>query len=770
MSKINNDKMTPIPQNYRKNIEWINQAYLDAGVTFPNGFQKDAIQNAVGARKSKKNWKGWSCDISLIENDKGTFLVIEDFGTVGLTGDNIPADTVNSMMANDEHLGPEQRLARFSSMFNSGGNTAGGGLYGAGKSVYSVASDEMLYYYDSLREDGKYVANLNNAGQVRSIAYEDQEAKQFIFDETGLLEKKTFGTRVIVRSPREELVSSIKDGSIEFFIQESWWRIMERLKYGSAISINGKAVAIPAGIREAKKKYELPKPEDYSKEYRVKQFGLYLFPDGGNLWNGISYYRKGMKIGEIELKNLPEKVKNKFWGFIEVDEEWEEELADIEDAVHFGVSKGKKNFKAYQYLKNYVDSKVKALLTEWGYIKDKEKENQKLMKELNEMAEKFQKLFDTMGYEDLGKGSKKSNFDIRLHSVVYPHKDTETVTAGDSIAFNVRLTSRYVSEKKFELTLKTVKPSTRETISVLNKETVSVPSEQTRVFPFKVDITLENSIQYAENELVVSVKPSSSGKEKIRELPYYFDIERSKSTRENVNLVLHHADMPHTDSRRVDFGESIKNISYLITNRRNHRLQWKLNVSVHNASDSTLPKLFDVASLTGSTDPMEETVTEVIKQIDFPEDKLKDYLEKGDLELRARLIANEDDDQYEKGDRITYYYWKFFLNQDEKNGKRDAFRVISVEDPSDYRRSWNTPGADRTITINIGHLAYLQRSDDADEQHRYLEEQMLKQYAGLYLAEGSYEIFGSDFTKLEPQEAAVRFSETVEKIYAKSLE
>lgn len=52
MNKI----MTPIPQNYKNNVNWILGAYTDAGVSFPNGFQKDAIQNAVGARKTNK-WR-----------------------------------------------------------------------------------------------------------------------------------------------------------------------------------------------------------------------------------------------------------------------------------------------------------------------------------------------------------------------------------------------------------------------------------------------------------------------------------------------------------------------------------------------------------------------------------------------------------------------------------------------------------------------------------------------------------------------------------------
>mgnify|MGYP003458892210 FL=1 len=123
--------LTPIPQNYRNNVDWILGAYTDADVTFPNGFQKDAIQNAVGARKTNK-WKGWKCDISLVENSHGKYVIVEDSGTVGLTGSNTPAEEINEMMARGEKLSADERLSRFTSMFNSGGNTTGGGLFFSG--------------------------------------------------------------------------------------------------------------------------------------------------------------------------------------------------------------------------------------------------------------------------------------------------------------------------------------------------------------------------------------------------------------------------------------------------------------------------------------------------------------------------------------------------------------------------------------------------------------------------------------------------------------
>ena len=117
-----------IPVNYTKSVDWVIKAYENAGVTFANGFQKDAIQNAQGARKSSK-WKGWQVDISVKETEKGQFVVIEDQGTLGLTGKNRSTSEIDDITNRGESIPPEERLSRFSSMFNSGGNEKGAGLY-----------------------------------------------------------------------------------------------------------------------------------------------------------------------------------------------------------------------------------------------------------------------------------------------------------------------------------------------------------------------------------------------------------------------------------------------------------------------------------------------------------------------------------------------------------------------------------------------------------------------------------------------------------------
>lgn len=763
--------MTAIPHNYKNNVNWILGAYEDAGVSFPNGFQKDAIQNAVGARKTNK-WKAWSCDISLIKNAHGQFVVVEDKGTAGLTGKNTPAEDISRMMAQGGVLPPEERLSRFTSMFNSGGNTTGGGLFGAGKSVYSVASESYTYYFDSVREDGKYVANVNKCGQVMNIAKEGDEAQNYILVNTGLTQKTTVGTRVIIESPISELADAISSGDIIPFIQESWWLILQRFDSDSRITVNGQAVVVPSDIKAGTHTFELQNPETYATNYKVKHFGIYVFEKGDNRWNSISYYRKGMKIGEIDLKEIPEKIIGKFWGYIEVDESWEDDLSEIEDRVHFGVSKGKKLKSSYQYLKNYCNEKVKANLLEWGFIKDKENDDKKLKDELKQIAEDIQDLFDKLGFEDLGKGPQKADFDVRWQNIKYPVVGSERVTTGDNIKFSMRVSSSYAADKKFEYKLFVQNPLTGSVVSQMAKDTIVVKSNTATRLDFEHKISKDNSDQYSENLIVLSVKVVGSGKEKKKELPYFYDIDKPDNRREVVNLWIHECRFPVEGSRRVNFDEAIRNVSYRIENKRNYELSYKLNVSIHNASDISCPKIVDVASLTGSVKPFEDVITQHLDDIIFSKSVYEKYLSSGVLELRARLIANEDDSEYEKGDKITFYHFKLFLNCDEKNGKNDSFDVRSIDAPENYKRSWHTPGSGRTIYLNVGHPAYLNVKDYPEIQYEYLREQMMKQYVLLYLDEGKYDIFsdnGKGFPELEPQEAVERVIEKIESIYSQSL-
>ena len=388
------------------------------------------------------------------------------------------------------------------------------------------------------------------------------------------------------------------------------------------------------------------------------------------------------------------------------------------------------------------------------------------------IAEDIQDLFDKLGFEDLGKGPQKADFDVRWQDITYPVAGTERVTTGDKIKFSMRIKSTYAADKKFEYRLYVLNPQTGIVISQIATDKITVKSNTVFKQEFEHKISKNNSERYAENRIVLSVKVIGSGKEKKKELAYFYDIDRPDNKRDVVNLSLHECLFPVEGSRRVNFDEAVKKVCYKIENKRNHNLSYKLNVSIHNASDSTCPKIVDVASFIGEIEPFDEIRTDYIEEIVFAKSVYESHLTEGVLELRARLIANEDDEQFEKGDKITSYNYKIFLNTDEKNGKNDAFDIQLVMAPENFKRSRFTPGNTRTIHLNVGHVAYLNVKDYPEFQHEYLREQMLKQYVLLYLAEGKYDMFGAQgktFMDLEPQEAADQVLEKIESVYAQSL-
>lgn len=106
------------------------------------------------------------------------------------------------------------------------------------------------------------------------------------------------------------------------------------------------------------------------------------------------------------------------------------------------VSAKERKRSRYQHLKNYCNNKFKANLIEWGYIRDKESEDKKLKDELKQIAEDIQNLFDRLGFEDLGKGPQKADFDVRWQDISYPVEGSERVTSKDEIGFTVRIKVR----------------------------------------------------------------------------------------------------------------------------------------------------------------------------------------------------------------------------------------------------------------------------------------------------------------------------------------
>ena len=198
--------------DFRSNVEWILKSYRDnEEIEKPmiHGFQKEAIQNSAGARLSP-NYKDWKCEISITTTDKGMFLIVEDFGTCGLTGKNYSSDELKAIVKARELVDkPEERLARISCNNVSGNDLQSAGLFGVGKTMYIASSKVYTYYFESITEKEGYRCNINEEDEMYDKALEDDEAREFIKTKTGLEPIKHVGTRFIILNPTQEIIDSM---------------------------------------------------------------------------------------------------------------------------------------------------------------------------------------------------------------------------------------------------------------------------------------------------------------------------------------------------------------------------------------------------------------------------------------------------------------------------------------------------------------------------------------------------------------------------------
>lgn len=272
--------------DYISKVQWILKAYLDnEEINDPiiHGFQKEAIQNSSGARLFK-DYKNWKCEISVITSNKGRFLIVEDFGTCGLTGKNYTADELKAMVKSRELVDkPEERLARISCDNVSGGDQQSAGLFGVGKTMYIATSNRYTYYFESITKEEGYRCNINEEDQMFDKALEENEARSFIKNQTNLDPINHIGTRFIILDPLDEIVDSIlgEDKKLLKCVEETWWRVIKKLPSESGIYVQGQKAKVPAEYDFDENENIFEKNTYFNKDtfliepgYRIKRIGF----------------------------------------------------------------------------------------------------------------------------------------------------------------------------------------------------------------------------------------------------------------------------------------------------------------------------------------------------------------------------------------------------------------------------------------------------------------------------------------------------------------
>ena len=298
-------------QNWERLLQQIQQEYeTQPARGLAHGLQKDAIQNGWGARQKER---GWAFRFALTSmNDGRLLLTMTDSGTFGLTG---KADYRASVARGATDFSPDERLARFESMYFSGQNE-GPGLFGRGKLLFSAASKERLIYYDSLTADGKYRLGqrlIEGARFRQPKTIEGDVARAGIkkWSANTLRPLEAPGTRITIVQPAEEVVAAIHDGTFLSAIEETWWEIIQ--KYDADITVaseDGKTAKakIPSELGPLPQAdgagWKVQFKENLTEEVggdavRIKRIHILVAPSGRRLpeeLRGVSIHRAGMKV------------------------------------------------------------------------------------------------------------------------------------------------------------------------------------------------------------------------------------------------------------------------------------------------------------------------------------------------------------------------------------------------------------------------------------------------------------------------------------------
>lgn len=347
--------------------------------TLAHGVQKDAIQNAWDARRSRRHATGWSCTFDLFLGSEGaSFLAITDRGTWGLTGRVLSADEYY------EDLPELERWARFESLaFTHPEGAAEGqlGARGQGKFIFVGASAEQRMLYDTLREDGVYRLGVRTVEPTRSPVYVwDGEAaiNRLKAYHNSLEPLQEIGTRVIIDSPTDELTNAIVSGAFARHIAETWWPII--LKHGAEISVRVTTEGVPPDVVTVgvPTEIELPDAENsrydvwLKKNHRIDYQGdsfvvkrLHVVRDRRGVadedMRGVALIRGGMKVMSLPMRHVPSEIGDAVVGFVEFDRALDDEMKRLESPTHYSFDLGR---GLGRKLKNYVEDELSAFARE----------------------------------------------------------------------------------------------------------------------------------------------------------------------------------------------------------------------------------------------------------------------------------------------------------------------------------------------------------------------------------------------------------------------
>ncbi len=768
-------------QNFRSLIEQVIIGYdSEPAKGLVHGFQKDVIQNGWGHRISK-NGENWKMIIKYLENDKGKFLVVEDCGSTGLIGHNYSIEELNIMMENNQSLPPEEKLARFSSLYNSGGNTDSPGLYGRGKLMYQAVSNVYKCYFDSLTINGNYVANyIDLRQQMLDKANEGNKARDYIKYNTGLTEKTTTGTRIIICDPKSEIVEAILNGKILDYINETWWRIFEKYNADVEVYYNDTLIGYGSVPSIYEKYYHdnnfsyVTGPISFKPGYRVKKIGFFYTEENDELdsdLGNISFYRKDMKIGNIFSLNelsVDEKYKQRISGFVEFDKDWEIELETNETLEHYGVRNRREN--SFQYIKKIVGIYLDEFAIMKG-LKAREKRNDpdaKLKDLARDLTDFLKDCNINLDWNSVK--SKKNINPIQLSLIKnYPNSGLRTLEYDQEMKFQYKVKRMNIPDTNFKIY-------------------ISIFSSKNEKRDLLVDDICVNSNQYISNQITIPFNEFyindrnlvrveiRSLDEKIHDVstfPVFVNIDE-EIEEDDIVFKLQSINFPDENSRTVRNQQRIENISLIIKNNTNKNIVLSISGFTQDVNDrnNTIEKIYSNNNIS-----VQAGGNSLIHADDilFGEKYIN---RKGPIKIRYKLSHISGFDELEKGKVLSEIGVTILYEVDQIDETINLFDISTFDGNNKYIKSElaeSNNGMGYALKFNSNYILYsLITSDENEMSYKlYYIEEMLKAIISIKMRQNDYTILESPYNDIDectPNELDLLIKKCTDKYIAQYFE
>lgn len=741
--------------------EWIRQMEMEyskaLGADYlTKGLQKDAIQNGWGARLNKKGAE-WSFEFELIEDkSRGNFLLVTDQISYGLTGEDIKT------LASDELKKKENRLARFRSMLYSGDNQQGAGSFGRGKTLYLASSKKHYIIYDSFTHKKEYKLGFTRieGDELKNskIIFIEDKAKKYLKEHVSerIRPLSKCGTRIIIIDPREELIEAIKTGRLVKYIGDTWWPILKRdLKI--AVICNGKKVEAMAPIEfrdlrstdstERKCRTYSPSFDYKGTKCKFKRVQMFLsnkkrIPEE---IQGIHLYRREMKIGQIEVKEVPPEIAEKYYGYVELETVSPLENIYMEQAVEgldhssFDGHKG-----IFQHIKSEIQDCFNKFKEEMGYGYYKGQEERKTKEASDQALLELQKEWpDLSGVAEGTPPPLLKKLEIRLVSLEFPRPQEKYVRLGEdltNIVFKIKNVSS--SDLNLFITIKTMGEN-HNMIDQLMRENITIEVNKAwKNIPIGFNV---NSSKYNNNKfyLVCSCEHTDGKIEAEKNITIYIGPFVAPQFIKPISLELESIIFPK--DRRVDFGQKVTQIKYIARNETSIKInaRFRLRVLDYNTKQQEIVICEKDIALkpNGEEDIIcPDFEVEAEKYI-----KVLEGTEKGSVILRASVVNlnnfsvnyNEEIKTYEKGDKLAIYDTRFWINCEAGKGIFD--RVDCSWDGGEEEPKSRVEGS--TFILNNTHPEFIVIKDSGDQSGRknFIYEQYCRQGLILIVRKGKFD-------------------------------